>query len=287
MFAAVGRHPNSADGFDEAAAEAIEALAAEDVVRAIGETGLDFFRDRASEEAQVRAFEAQIGIARRTGLPLVIHVRDSSGPGAGRAVADCYELLAAEAQGVEVILHCFSATAERAEEAAERGWHVSFAGNVTYPKSEELRVAASLIPDRQLLVETDSPFLAPQVGQGQVERPGQRHPHRRGRCRGARDRLRATRRDRLRERCEAVRLVRLGQNFLADPNLLEAIVTDAALDPERRGARGRGRGGGADRAARRAGRAPARDRARREPAGAARADRRRPSLGRDRLGRTR
>ena len=131
-----------------------------------------------------------------------------------------------------MILHCFSATAERAEEAAERGWHVSFAGNVTYPKSEELRVAASLIPDRQLLVETDSPFLAPQVGQGQVERPGERHPHRRGRCRGARDRLRATRRDRLRERCEAVRLVRLGQNFLADPNLLEAIVTDAALDPE-------------------------------------------------------
>ena len=171
VFAAVGRHPNSADGFDEAAAEAIEALAAEDVVRAIGETGLDFFRDQASEEAQVRAFEAQIGIARRTGLPLVIHVRDSSGPGAGRAVADCYELLAAEAHGVEVILHCFSATAERAEEAAERGWHVSFAGNVTYPKSEELRVAASLIPDRQLLVETDSPFLAPQVVRGKSNAP--------------------------------------------------------------------------------------------------------------------
>ena len=164
-------HPNSADGFDEAAAEAIEALAAEDVVRAIGETGLDFFRDQASEQAQVRAFEAQIGIARRTGLPLVIHVRDSSGPGAGRAVADCYELLAAEAHGVEVILHCFSATAERAEEAAERGWHVSFAGNVTYPKSEELRVAASLIPDRQLLVETDSPFLAPQVVRGKSNAP--------------------------------------------------------------------------------------------------------------------
>jgi TatD DNase family protein len=171
VFAAVGRHPNSADGFDEAAAEAIEALAADEVVRAIGETGLDFFRDQASEEAQVRAFEAQIGIARRTGLPLVIHVRDSSGPGAGRAVADCYELLAAEAGGVEVILHCFSATAERAEEAAEHGWHVSFAGNVTYPKSEELRVAASLIPDRLLLVETDSPFLAPQPVRGKSNAP--------------------------------------------------------------------------------------------------------------------
>jgi TatD DNase family protein len=171
VFAAVGRHPNSADGFDAAAAEAIEALAADDVVRAIGETGLDFYRDGASEESQVRAFEAQIRIARRTRLPLVIHARDSSGPGAGRAVADCYELLAAEAEGVEVILHCFSATSERASEAAERGWHVSFAGNVTYPKSDDLRVAAALIPDRLLLVETDSPFLAPQVVRGKPNSP--------------------------------------------------------------------------------------------------------------------
>ena len=171
VFAAVGRHPNSAAGFDDEAAAAIEELAADDAVRAIGETGLDYYRDRASEEDQTRAFEAQIGVARRTGLPLVIHVRDSSGPGAGRAVADCYELLAAEAAGIEVILHCFSATPERAEEAAERGWHVSFAGNVTYPKSEELRTAAALIPDRLLLVETDSPFLAPQVVRGKPNSP--------------------------------------------------------------------------------------------------------------------
>jgi TatD DNase family protein len=171
VFAAVGRHPNSAEGFDDVAAEAIEALAQEDCVRAIGETGLDFYRDSASEEAQVRAFEAQIGIARRTRLPLVIHVRDSSGPGAGRAVADCYELLAAEAEGVEVILHCFSATSERAAQAAERGWHISFAGNVTYPNSGDLRVAAASIPDRLLLVETDSPFLAPQAIRGKPNSP--------------------------------------------------------------------------------------------------------------------
>jgi len=171
VFAAVGRHPNSAEGFDHRAAAKIEELAAEDAVRAIGETGLDYYRDRASEEAQVRAFEAQIGIARRTGLPLVIHVRDSSGPGSGRAVADCFEMLAVEATGVEVILHCFSATPERAEEAADRGWHVSFAGNVTYPKSESLRVAASIVPDRLLLVETDSPFLSPQVVRGESNVP--------------------------------------------------------------------------------------------------------------------
>ena len=171
VFASVGRHPNSAEGFDDAAAESIEELAADPQVRAIGETGLDYYREGASEAAQVRAFEAQIKIARRTRLPLVIHVRDSSGPGSGRAVADCFEMLAVEAEGIEVILHCFSATPERAEEAAGQGWHVSFAGNVTYPKSEELRVAATLVPERLLLVETDSPFLAPQVVRGKPNSP--------------------------------------------------------------------------------------------------------------------
>lgn len=171
VFAAVGRHPNSAEGFDQATAEAIEELAAAHVVRAIGETGLDFYRDRAAEADQLRAFEAQIGIARRAGLPLVIHVRDSAGPGAGRAVADCFELLAAEAEGVEVILHCFSATVERAEQAAERGWHISFAGNLTYPKSEELRTAAAIVPEAQLLVETDSPYLSPQPLRGKPNQP--------------------------------------------------------------------------------------------------------------------
>jgi len=171
VFAAVGRHPNSAAGFDEAAAQAIEELAADPNVRAIGETGLDYYRDRASEEDQVRAFEAQISIARRTDLPIVIHMRDSGGPGAGRAVADCFELLEAEADGVRVILHCFSATAERAEQAVAHGWNVSFAGNVTYPNSGELREAAALVPDELLLVETDSPFLAPQPVRGKPNRP--------------------------------------------------------------------------------------------------------------------
>ena len=171
VFAAVGRHPNSAAGFDDGAADAIEELAADPAVRAIGETGLDFYREGAPEGDQVRAFEAQIGIARRTKLPLVVHLRDTSGPGAGRAVADAFELLAAEAEGVEVILHCFSATVERAEQAAARGWHVSFAGNVTYPKSEELREAAAIVPENLILVETDSPFLAPQAERGRPNRP--------------------------------------------------------------------------------------------------------------------
>jgi TatD DNase family protein len=171
VFAAVGRHPNAATGFDDAAASDLRELAADPLVRAVGETGLDYYRDNASRGDQVRAFEAQVAIARGAGLPLVIHMRDTAGPASGQAVSDCFELLAAEAEGVDVILHCFSAGPERAVEAVERGWYVSFAGNVTYPKAEGLREAAALVPDDRLLVETDSPYLAPQPVRGKPNSP--------------------------------------------------------------------------------------------------------------------
>jgi TatD DNase family protein len=163
VFACVGRHPNSAGGFDGAAAAQIEELAEHDRVRAIGETGFDYYREGAPRDAQRAAFADQVGIARRTGLPLVIHMRDS--------VDDTFAVLASEAQGMPVILHCFSAPPQRVEEAAERGWHCSFAGNLTYPRAEELREAASLVPDELLLVETDSPFLAPQAVRGRPNQP--------------------------------------------------------------------------------------------------------------------
>jgi TatD DNase family protein len=173
VFAAVGRHPNAALGFDDDAAADLRALAVDPMVRAIGETGLDYYRDNAPRGDQLRAFEAQIAIARGAGLPLVIHMRDEAGPVGGEAVADCFELLAAEADGVDVILHCFSAGPDRAAEAVERGWYVSFAGNVTYPKAETLREAAALVPDDRLLVETDSPYLAPQPVRGKPNSPAQ------------------------------------------------------------------------------------------------------------------
>jgi TatD DNase family protein len=163
VFACVGRHPNSADGFDEWAGAGIEELATHERVRAIGETGLDYYREGAPRDAQRAAFEAQIGIARRSGLPLVIHMRDS--------VDDTLELLASGADGVAVILHCFSAPADRVAEAVEHGWYCSFAGNLTYPKAEALREAARLVPDELLLVETDSPFLAPQPRRGRPNQP--------------------------------------------------------------------------------------------------------------------
>lgn len=170
VFACVGRHPNSAEGFDDDDAAELEGLAAGDGVAAVGETGLDFYRDGSPRPEQRRAFEAQIEIARRVDKPLVIHMRDGEGPD-DHAVGAVYEVLGARAEGVTVILHCFSAPPERVGEAGERGWFCSFAGNLTYPRAESLREAAALVPDELLLVETDSPFLAPQRVRGKPNQP--------------------------------------------------------------------------------------------------------------------
>jgi TatD DNase family protein len=154
VYAAIGRHPNSAAGFDDAAAGDLSELAGHPRCLAIGETGLDYYRDRAPREDQARAFAAQIALARATGKPLVIHTR--------AAEQDTIDTLARSADGLEVILHCFSMP-ERLEECLERGWWISFAGNVTYPKSSDLAAAAERVPLDRLLVETDAPYLTPQA----------------------------------------------------------------------------------------------------------------------------
>jgi TatD DNase family protein len=171
VFACVGRHPNGTGGWDEEAAAEIEELAGHPRVAAVGETGLDYYRDRASREDQHAAFRAQIAIARRIGKPLVVHLRDSAQTTDGQALEEAFDLLRAEATGVRVVLHCFSAPAARAGEAAERGWYCSFAGNVTYPSAGELREAARAVPDHLLLVETDAPFLSPQPVRGKPNQP--------------------------------------------------------------------------------------------------------------------
>jgi TatD DNase family protein len=170
VFACVGRHPNSAAGFDDDAAGDIETMAADPRVIAIGETGLDYYRDRAPREDQHRAFEAQIEIAQRARLPLVVHLRNASDTPDGEATEEAFSLLAERAGGATVILHCFSASG-RVAQAAEHGWYCSFAGNVTFPRSQPLREAAAVVPDDQLLVETDSPFLAPQGLRGKANQP--------------------------------------------------------------------------------------------------------------------
>ena len=115
------------------------------------------------------AFAAQISIARRTRKPLVIHLRDRDG--SEDAVTEAFATLEAEADGTDVILHCFSAAPSWAERAAERDWYCSFAGNLTYPKSDALREAARIVPAERILTETDSPFLAPQPVRGKPNEP--------------------------------------------------------------------------------------------------------------------
>jgi TatD DNase family protein len=154
VFAAVGRHPNKAAGFTAEDAVRIGELARDPRCRAVGETGLDYFRDYAPREDQERAFAAHIGIARATGKPLVIHTR--------AAEDDTIAMLARDAHGVTVILHCFSMP-DRLDECLDHGWYVSYAGNVTYPKSQALAATAVRAPLDRLLVETDAPYLTPQA----------------------------------------------------------------------------------------------------------------------------
>jgi len=153
VFAAVGRHPNHATGFDDNDLAELHGLAAHPLCRAIGETGLDFYRDTAPRADQERAFRAQLELARETAKPLVIHTR--------AADDDTLAILGAEADGVRVILHCFSMP-DRLDEALALGCWISFAGNVTYPANAQLRVAAARVPADKLLVETDAPYLSPQ-----------------------------------------------------------------------------------------------------------------------------
>lgn len=163
VYAAVGRHPGEATGFDDADLAELEALAAHPKCVAIGETGLDYYRDHAPRNDQARAFAAQIELARALDKPLIIHTR--------AAEEDTLATLTERAGGVRVILHCFS-MAERIEECLRHpDWWISFAGNVTYPKAEDLRAAALRVPAGRLLVETDAPFLSPQPVRGQPNQP--------------------------------------------------------------------------------------------------------------------
>jgi TatD DNase family protein len=162
VFAAIGRHPNHATGFDDAGLAEVEELASHAGCAAIGETGLDYYRDYAPRADQERAFHAQIDLARATGKPLVIHTR--------AAEDDTIDTLRARADGVSVIMHCFSMP-DRLEECLAEGWWISFAGNVTYPKAQDLAAASERVPENRLLVETDAPYLTPQVMRKERNQP--------------------------------------------------------------------------------------------------------------------
>jgi TatD DNase family protein len=163
VYAAIGRHPNAATGFDDADLAELEALAAHEKCVAIGETGLDYYREGAPAADQKRAFEAQIELARATGKPLVIHTR--------AADDDTLAILDANAAGLGVVLHCFSMGGRVQECLAHENWWLSFAGNCTYPKNGDLMLAALAVPAQRLLVETDAPYLSPQPVRGRPNQP--------------------------------------------------------------------------------------------------------------------
>jgi TatD DNase family protein len=164
VFATAGMHPNESTGFDRTASAAIEELLASPLVVGVGETGLDYYRDRAPADVQQRAFRAHIAMSRETDRPLVVHVR-------GEAWEDALRILEEDA-AERVVLHCFTGDAPIAKEAAARGYFLSFAGNVTYPKAEGMREAAAAVDEDRLLLETDSPFLPPQRQRGKPNVPG-------------------------------------------------------------------------------------------------------------------
>ena len=162
VYASVGIHPHDASGYDDAAEETLRALATQPKVVAIGEAGLDFFRNRSPHSVQAEAFRRQIRLARELDLPLIIHDRE--------AHQETMQIL--ETEGAErVVLHCFSGDLAMAEEAWQRGYYVSIAGPVTYPKNEALREVVRKAKTDRLLLETDCPYLPPQAFRGQRNEP--------------------------------------------------------------------------------------------------------------------
>jgi TatD DNase family protein len=162
VHAAIGRHPNASGGFDDADLAELRGLAEHPRCLAIGETGLDFYREGASATDQQRAFEMQIELARKLDKPLVIHTR--------AAEEQTLSVLHSQAGGVEVVMHCFSMP-ERLDECLEAGWWISFAGNVTYPSAADLAEAAARVPAERLLLETDAPYLSPQAVRRERNQP--------------------------------------------------------------------------------------------------------------------
>jgi TatD DNase family protein len=160
VFAALGIDPHQAGDAEAGRVEELRELLEHDEAVAVGETGLDYFRDRAPRDRQRKLFVAQLEVATELGKPVVIHTRD--------AEADTADALSGFAG--TVVMHCFSSPG-LLDTALERGYYVSFAGNVTYPKASDLRAAAAQVPAERILAETDSPYLAPQARRGRPNEP--------------------------------------------------------------------------------------------------------------------
>jgi TatD DNase family protein len=165
VYAAVGIHPNDTNDLTTGDIDRLEEIASSGgKVVAIGETGLDYYRDRSPAVRQKEAFRAQVRLARRLGLALIVHDR--------QAHDDTLDILKEEkADETRVVMHCFSGDADMLAEVSRRGYFVSFAGPVTFKKSQAVRKVAALVPPDRLLAETDSPFLSPEPYRGKPNIP--------------------------------------------------------------------------------------------------------------------
>lgn len=163
LWAGAAYHPSETQGWHASWIEDIEAIAEDPKVVAIGETGLDYHWDTSFMEAQQRGSVAHIGLAKRMGKALVIHTRDS--------MPEALEMLTRAGPPERLLFHCWTGTIDQLREALDLGAHISFAGNVSYKNAAEIREAAKLVPDDRLLVETDSPYLAPVPHRGKPNEP--------------------------------------------------------------------------------------------------------------------
>ena len=165
VWASIGVHPHEADAHPDLGAAALIEAAAHPRVIAIGECGLDYYYDKSDRAAQRERFGGHIEAARESGLPLVVHTRD--------AEEDTAEILTREVGkgGVAGVLHCFTGSADLARKALDLGFYISISGIVTFKNARDLQDVAKTIPQDRLLVETDSPFLAPVPHRGQTCEP--------------------------------------------------------------------------------------------------------------------
>lgn len=164
VFAAVGIHPHAASTYTPKVISEIEKLTGEDIVVAVGETGLDYHYLNSPRDIQIESFSAHIEMATRLSLPFVVHVREADG--------DMIDILSSSVLNDNPgVIHCFSGTWEIAKKYLDLGFYLSFSGIVTFKRAEELREAAKKAPFDRILIETDSPYLAPVPLRGKPNEP--------------------------------------------------------------------------------------------------------------------
>ncbi len=163
IYSAAGIHPHSSSEFNDADWSELEVLWAEDKVRAVGETGLDYFYDHSTPDRQRALFKRHLEVALVVDLPVIVHIRD--------AFDDAFALAKEVGLGAGGIVHCFTGGPEACERALDLGFHISLSGMVSFKSAKALRRAVPMIPIERLLIETDSPFLAPVPHRGKRNEP--------------------------------------------------------------------------------------------------------------------